>query len=82
MEVVIQHRKPSFGCVLRSTRAPPLTPAAAPLSVVVPWGQSTLSLHVHVQSGSAFYNYNYLLTAFKALQILPMYITIRKFISH
>lgn len=42
----------------------PLTPAATPLSMVVPWGQSTLSLHVNVQSGSAFYNYDYLLTAF------------------
>ena len=59
-------------CILRGIGAPPLTPA--PISMVVPWGQSTLSLHVNVLSGSAFYNYNYLLTAFKALQILPMYI--------
>lgn len=72
-----------FRCVLRGTGPPAaVATAAALLSVVVPRAQSTLSLHVHVQSRSAFYNYNYLLTAFKALQILPMYITIRKFISH
>lgn len=68
--------------VLSGAGAPPLTPAAAPLSIMVPWGQSTLSLQVNIHSGSAFYTYNYLLLPFRHYRSFLCIFTMKSLIFH